>query len=162
MSMLFRALLILLTLAYLISPFDLIPEVFVPYLGWIDDTFLIGLLIYYLKYGRLPGLFYRQSKKQQPFFRETGHSRTSDTFSRDSHTRKNQEQEKPEPGPVRSAREILGVSKNATRQEIQSAFREAVKRYHPDRVSHLGKEFQDLANKKFIEINEAYNTLIKG
>lgn len=47
--------------------------------------------------------------------------------------------------------DILGVSKNATQDEIKKAFREMSKKYHPDRPS--GDE------AKFKEINEAYSVL---
>ncbi|MDY0376215.1 MAG: DUF1232 domain-containing protein [Desulfobacterium sp.] len=59
-----KFLLILIALAYLISPIDLIPDLFVPFVGWIDDAFLIGLVIYYLRFNRLPNLFNRKSGGQ--------------------------------------------------------------------------------------------------
>ena len=61
----------------------------------------------------------------------------------------------------KSPYEILGINKNATEQDIRTAYRKLVKQYHPDRVAGLGREFQELANKKFIEIKDAYNTLMK-
>ncbi|MBK8049301.1 MAG: DnaJ domain-containing protein [Anaerolineales bacterium] len=33
------------------------------------------------------------------------------------------------------------------------------KQYHPDRVTHLGPEFQSLAEEKMKEINAAYQAL---
>ena len=52
--------------------------------------------------------------------------------------------------------EVLGVSKNATMDEIKKAYRELALRYHPDRVpSHQKKE----AEEKFKEISEAYAVL---
>ncbi len=47
---------------------------------------------------------------------------------------------------------ILGVSRNADQEEIKSAYRRAVKDYHPDVAKSPDKE-------KFIEIQEAYETL---
>jgi molecular chaperone DnaJ len=47
--------------------------------------------------------------------------------------------------------EILGVSKNASQEEIKKAFRKLAQKYHPDRPG--GDE------KKFKEINEAYQVL---
>ncbi|MEK7167176.1 MAG: molecular chaperone DnaJ [Patescibacteria group bacterium] len=47
--------------------------------------------------------------------------------------------------------EILGVSKNASQEEIKKAFRQKAHQYHPDKPS--GDE------KKFKEINEAYQVL---
>jgi DnaJ-class molecular chaperone len=34
-----------------------------------------------------------------------------------------------------------------------------VSRYHPDKVAHLGKEFQELAHKKLLAIQRAYEIL---
>ena len=50
--------------------------------------------------------------------------------------------------------EVLGVSKNATKDEIKSAFRKLAKKYHPD----ISKE--ENAEEKFKEVQEAYSVLI--
>jgi len=52
--------------------------------------------------------------------------------------------------------QILGVGENASPAEIKKSYRELVTKYHPDKVSHLGKEFIDIANKKFLQIQDAY------
>ena len=49
---------------------------------------------------------------------------------------------------------ILGVEKGATKEEIKKKFRQLAKQYHPD--LHPGDEE---AEKKFKEINEAYEVL---
>ena len=49
----FTILLIVAALVYVISPYDMIPDFF-PITGWLDDAFLIGILIYYLKFRKLP------------------------------------------------------------------------------------------------------------
>lgn len=56
--------------------------------------------------------------------------------------------------------EVLGVSKNATQDEIKSAYRKLAKQYHPDR--YVGNPLADLAAEKFKEINEAYDALTGG
>ena len=53
--------------------------------------------------------------------------------------------------------EVLGVPKNATQEEIKSAYRKLAKQYHPDK--YVGNPLADLASEKFKEINEAYETL---
>ena len=49
--------------------------------------------------------------------------------------------------------EVLGVSKNATDDEIKRAYRKLAKKYHPD----LNKEPD--AAEKFKEVNEANEVL---
>lgn len=51
--------------------------------------------------------------------------------------------------------DILGVSKNATADEIKSAYRKKAKQYHPD----LNKDNPEVAAEKFKEVNEAYSVL---
>ncbi len=51
---------------------------------------------------------------------------------------------------------ILGVSRNTSAEDIKKAYRSLSKKYHPDRVSHLGDEFAKLASDKFQVINNAY------
>ncbi len=57
------------------------------------------------------------------------------------------------------ARSILGVTATASKEEIQSAFREQIKKYHPDRVAYLGEEFRRMAEEKARLINTAYEVL---
>ena len=56
----------------------------------------------------------------------------------------------------------LGVSKGSTAAEIKKAYRKMANKYHPDKVSHLGKEMQDLAEEKFKAVNDAYQQLKKN
>lgn len=56
--------------------------------------------------------------------------------------------------------EVLGVSKNSTEDEIKSAYRELVKKYHPDKYQN--NPLADLAQEKLQEVNEAYDYLMKN
>ena len=51
--------------------------------------------------------------------------------------------------------EVLGVSKDATDEQLKKAYRKLAKKYHPDANLDNKKE----AEKKFKEVNEAYETL---
>jgi DnaJ like chaperone protein len=56
---------------------------------------------------------------------------------------------------------ILEISPSATDEEVKKAYRKMALRFHPDKVSHLGPEFQKAANEKFARVNDAYNKIKK-
>ena len=56
---------------------------------------------------------------------------------------------------------ILEVSPDATDAEVKKAYRKMANKYHPDKVSHLGDEFQKLAEEKFKSVNDAYQAVKK-
>lgn len=60
-----------------------------------------------------------------------------------------------------NAYKILEVDKNASVDDIKKAYRKMAKKYHPDRVIHLGKEHQAGAEEKFRQVQEAYEQLQK-
>ena len=54
--------------------------------------------------------------------------------------------------------EVLGVSRNATDEEIKKAYRELARKYHPD--NYGDNPLSDLAEEKMQEINEAYDAIM--
>ena len=56
--------------------------------------------------------------------------------------------------------EVLGVPHGASEDEIKKAYKELVRKYHPDK--YADNPLADLAQEKMKEINEAYDTLTKG
>ena len=66
-----------------------------------------------------------------------------------------------EDSPSQNAYKILGVDPSASDEEVKKAYREMAKKNHPDLVSNLGEEVHQAAEKKFQEINEAYETIKK-
>jgi DnaJ like chaperone protein len=56
---------------------------------------------------------------------------------------------------------ILEVDPKASEEEIKKAYRRMAMKYHPDKVSHLGEDFQKAANEKFQKVNEAYENIKK-
>jgi len=159
LSLYLKIILIIFGLAYLISPLDIIPDLLLPYIGWIDDGVIIGTIVYLIRFGRLPYFLF---KKQKPF-QQQSYQKTNN-FRSNSKTRKsnssNHQKKKSSQTIPKNPYETLKISPNASKQEIQTAYKEAIKKYHPDKLSHLGEEFSNLANEKFLEIQKAYDILM--
>uniref|UniRef100_UPI0040495191 TerB family tellurite resistance protein n=1 Tax=Gelidibacter sp. TaxID=2018083 RepID=UPI0040495191 len=60
-----------------------------------------------------------------------------------------------------NAYKILEITKDASVEDIKAAYRKMAKKYHPDRVAHLGEEHQKGAEEKFKQVQEAYEKLQK-
>jgi len=168
MSTLVKFVLIILGLAYLISPADFIPEMYLPWIGWMDDGIVMMCLYHLIRYGRLPSFLFKKGNKQS--FEKTGQDPGTDntyrkaepnrSSSRTSTTgQSKKENNSAKTGTLKSPYEILGVGESASWAEIQAAYKNKAKQYHPDKLSHLGKEFSTLANEKFLEIQQAYAKL---
>lgn len=54
--------------------------------------------------------------------------------------------------------EVLGVSEDADEETIKKAYRELVKKYHPDK--YVNNPLADLAGEKIKEINKAYDMIM--
>src|SRR6185503_16082560 len=55
---------------------------------------------------------------------------------------------------------MLSVARDAPADEIKKAFRREIARYHPDKVQHLGQEFQEMASGIAADLTEAYRILM--
>ena len=55
--------------------------------------------------------------------------------------------------------ELLGLESSADADAIKKAFRREIARYHPDKVIHLGAEFQEMAATRAAALTVAYKTL---
>jgi DnaJ like chaperone protein len=58
-----------------------------------------------------------------------------------------------------SAYQILEIELSDTDDEVKKAYRKMAKKYHPDKVTHLGEELRDLAEEKFKAVNTAYKNI---
>lgn len=57
------------------------------------------------------------------------------------------------------AYKVLGLTPNATDDEVRKAYKKMVLQHHPDRVAHLGEEAKNAATKKMQEINKAKDAI---
>lgn len=55
--------------------------------------------------------------------------------------------------------QVLGVSRSASNDEIKRAYRELIRKYHPD--SYVDNPLAGLAEEKFKEVQEAYDQIMK-
>ena len=129
--------LIILAAIYVLSPVDIIPDIGI--VGRIDDLLLVLFL-------------YSRFKNWKKVAGEDGDYQKRGDSAR-------QERRATQEARSASPYEVLGVSRVASAEEIQSAYRKLVAQYHPDKVQHLGKELQELAHEKMLEIQSAYEAL---
>ncbi len=128
---------------YLLFPRDLIPDFFGRGLGLIDDVALIaGLTWFYRK--RLGELVARAAREAAGSGEQRSRRRPTAPLPPEG-----------EPDPYAT----LGVPRSASQETIQAAYRACMNEYHPDKVTHLGEELQQLAHRKALEIQRAYEQL---
>jgi len=148
-----KIVLIILVILYALNPYDIVPDLFAGW-GWLDDIVIIGLLWRYLySQKRKQGFFKTYFQQNRQFYKNQfgeGHSQKSEFGRNDQFMNNNTEWD-----PYK----ILGVQKNASAEEIKTAYRQLANKYHPDKVSHLGDEFRKLAERRFKEIQSAYQEL---
>ena len=61
--------------------------------------------------------------------------------------------------PEKDPYQVLGVSRDATEEQVKAAYRELAKKYHPD--NYADSPLADVANEKMQEVNAAYDAVLK-
>ncbi len=146
-----RFLIYLVLILYVISPYDILPDFFAG-LGWIDDLIILGVLYWY-------HFIYRPAKMRAKY-KEAYHQEGEGTEREYYQGEQQQKARTDRRFSKRDPYEILGVERGAPLNEVKAAYRKLAIKYHPDKVNHLGDEFKVLAEKRFKEIQEAYQELV--
>jgi len=116
-------------LIYVILPWDFD---FIPLVGRVDDVLILSLALWY-------------AWKMRPSARGNGGGGSS--------APREEDEEPTDPY------EILGVTRSASADEVKKAYRDLLGKYHPDRLQHLGGEFREMAARKAVAINRAYENV---
>jgi len=132
--------------AYVISMIDLIPGL-AP-ISFLDDLIVVILMVWFFT-SWLP-----KNRHRIYWFRPKAQA-GPDAGRSEAHSRP-REEASVEFDPF----EVLNVRRDASPSELKSAYREMLSKYHPDKVSHLGEEFQRIAHEKVIDIKKAYDALV--
>ena len=131
---------ILLLIIYIISPLDLVPAFF-------DDLIALVVLIYMTlkQRGVLGGTRYTHSKTRYKEGNQSYHrARPDGDLS------------------LQEAYRTLGVAPNAAWEDIKKAYKEKIRKNHPDKVSHLSEEIQEKAREMTIRLNNLFELIEKS
>jgi len=145
-------LLLLLCVLYIVFPLDLIPD-FLGLPGRFDDLLVaLGTLLYLYSTSRK--IVGTDDPKGSRSSREGQRGHESGRESGGASPRKGT------PG-ASDPYEVLGVGRGEGIEQIRRRYKEKLLQYHPDRVLHLGKEFQEIAERKTKEITEAFQKILR-
>lgn len=133
----FRWVFWLLPVIYFLWPADLLPD-FLGGLGRLDDVILIVFAIWILE----------RSRFFEEFFKYAGiGNEKKRTTARDKNM------------AGRSPFETLYVDPDVKFDELKKAYRAQIRRFHPDKFSHLGAQYEDEAKRKTQAIVDAYTRI---
>lgn len=128
---------------YTLNPYDILPDLMIGW-GWLDDLIIWGLLWRYLAAQKKKTANYRR------FYQQTGagvENESRGNYNGQQRSR-SYEQNFADAAPW-DPYHILGIDRSASAKEIKQAYLELARKYHPDKLEHLGDEFKKLAEIRF-------------
>jgi DnaJ like chaperone protein len=145
-----KIILIVVGLLYVLSPFDILPDWILGW-GWLDDGVVAVLLARFLL---------DQFRKPDTSRPDAGAGdRKAESGGTGNGQRKQQRDARRQAADDWDPYRVLELPRDASPADVKKAYLRLASRYHPDKVTHLGKEFRELAETKFKEIQQAYREL---
>ena len=100
-------------------------------------------------------IFFRPDSKEETNFQE-------EPVEEPKKSKQTEEEETVEPEKQSDPQEkdfasVLGLIDPYDMDDVKSAYRTLIAQYHPDKVSRMGDEIRDVAERKAKEINESYD-----
>ena len=135
---------------YLISPIDLFPDG-LPVLGWLDDLMVLAGVYWFIRRLRPYTVHSARGSSSASYAGARTHTGTEEAQAERPRAAETPRSEDPW--------QVLEIKPGASQEEIRAAYKVQLLKYHPDRVAHLGEEFQHLAYSKTLAIQQAYTTL---
>jgi DnaJ like chaperone protein len=56
---------------------------------------------------------------------------------------------------------MLGITKQASDNEVKKAYRKMAVKYHPDKLQAVSEDIKKLSEEKFLKVKEAYEQIMK-
>lgn len=147
-----KIIIVVLAVLYTLNPYDILPDFIVGW-GWLDDLVVLGLLWRYL---------YTQKKKREAFQKYHQGNPNNHDYGSSNSDKEKKSRTYTNSGEFAGAWDpfkTLGIDRSASQEDIKQAYRHLAGKYHPDKVEHLGEEFKVLAEKRFKDIQKAYEEL---
>lgn len=121
-------------------------------MGWLEFGVIVGCgLVGFIIVNAV--IEARRAKAED--WQKDGNANKQDSGSKDEDPTQADRQRRT--NPPRAWWETLNVDQNASTEQIKTAFRREISKYHPDRVEGLGVELRELADRMAKEVNHAYS-----
>jgi DnaJ-domain-containing protein 1 len=126
-------------------------------MGWLEFAVVVGCgLVGFIIVNAVIDARRAKAEGQQ----KDSDAKKQNSGSKEEDTNKKNDDRQRRTNPPRAWWETLNVDQNASTEQIKTAFRKEISKYHPDRVEGLGVELRELADRMAKEVNHAY-TLAK-
>jgi uncharacterized membrane protein YkvA (DUF1232 family) len=140
-------------LAYFVLPLDAVPDL-IPAVGFADDLGVLATALATVLAHVKPA--HRERARELLDWKWAAPSIGDEDAKGTKGWRGSHRRASPPGDPAARYAAILGVTRDSDEDTIRAQYLDLVKKYHPDKVQHLGPEFREMAEQKLKDINAAY------